>query len=228
MASVLLYTLVPAAAAVIGTGIAVVRQPSRAVTSALQHLAAGVLFAAVAGEILPDLKHQSPVAVVAGGSFGIALMMLVKHLEARALGAAGLIVMLGIDILVDGLVLGLGFVAGARQGILLMAALTIEILFLGLAVTGELVEKLRSKGKVIATVAGLSVLLPLGALLGGPVGALPQRYVTAFFAFSLVALLYLVTEELLVEAHEVPESPWTTALFFVGFLAMFLVEDALG
>ena len=228
MESAWLYTLVPATAAVVGTGIAAVRQPSRALASALQHLAAGVLFAAIAGEILPDLKHQSPVAVVAGGAFGIGAMTFVKHLGTRAVGAAGLITMLGIDILVDGLVLGLGFVAGAKQGILLVAALTLEILFLGLAVTGELVEKLGSKGKVIATVSGLSLLLPIGALLGGPVGGLPDPYVAAFFAFSLVALLYLVTEELLVEAHEVPESSWTTALFFVGFLGMFLVEEALG
>ena len=57
---------------------------------------------------------------------------------------------------------------------------------------------------------------------------MPKPYVAAFFAFSLVALLYLVTEELLVEAHEAPEKPWTAALFFVGFLGMLLVEQAVG
>ena len=42
---------------------------------------------------------------------------------------------------------------------------------------------------------------------------------------NLVALLYLVTEELLVEAHAVPEQPWTTAMFFIGFLGMLVIEE---
>lgn len=223
-----LYTLIPAAAAVLGAAAAATYQPAPSVTSALQHFAAGVLFAAVAGELLPDLKHQSPVAVIGGGAAGIAAMMFIKVVGERTTGAAGLITMLGVDILVDGLVLGIGFAAGSKQGILLTTALTIEVLFLGLAITGKLMEKLGSRAKVVATVAALSLLLPIGALVGGPIGALPKPYVAGFFAFSLVALLYLVTEELLVEAHEVPEKPWTAALFFVGFLGMLLVEQAVG
>ena len=38
------------------------------------------------------------------------------------------------------------------------------------------------------------------------------------------ALLYLVTEELLVKASKVPETPVSTTLFFVGFLAIFLLD----
>ena len=34
----------------------------------------------------------------------------------------------------------------------------------------------------------------------------------------------LVTEELLVEAHEVPETSSTTAMFFLGFLVLFVIE----
>ena len=75
------------------------------------------------------------------------------------------------------------------------------------------------------TPAGLAILLPLGALLGTPVGGLPGPYLAGFFAFALVALLYLVTEELLVEARAVPERPWTTAMFFAGFLCMLVIEE---
>ncbi len=44
-------------------------------------------------------------------------------------------------------------------------------------------------------------------------------------AFGLIALLYLVTEELLVEAHQTPDRPWVTAMFFVGFLAILVLEE---
>ena len=220
------YTLIPALATVLGAAVAAVRQPGQAVTSAIQHLAAGVLFAAVAGEILPDLKHQqSPIAVIVGGALGVALMLLVKRLGEKAKGSTGLIVTVGIDILIDGLVLGIGFAAGAKQGLLLTGALTLEVLFLGIAVASKLKQTSGSAGRVVGTVAGLALLLPMGALLGTPIGALPGPYLAGFFAFALVALLYLVTEELLVEAHAVPEQPWTTAMFFIGFLGMLVIEE---
>ncbi len=42
--------------------------------------------------------------------------------------------------------------------------------------------------------------------------------------FGVAALLYLVTEELLVEAHEVPETAATTSMFFVGFLLLLVID----
>jgi ZIP family zinc transporter len=42
-------------------------------------------------------------------------------------------------------------------------------------------------------------------------------------SFSLAALLFLITEELLTKAHEESESPWLTAMFFLGFLAFLLL-----
>lgn len=220
------YTLIPALATILGAAIAAVRQPSPLLTSAIQHLAAGVLFAAIAVEILPDLKHQqSPIAVIVGGAFGVALMLLVKRWGEKAKGSSGLIVTIGIDILIDGLVLGIGFAAGTKQGLLLTGALTLEVLFLGLALASELKQTGVTAARVIGIVAGLAILLPVGALMGTPIGGLPGPYLAGFFAFALVALLYLVTEELLVEAHAVPERPWTTAMFFVGFLGMLVIEE---
>ena len=135
---------------------------------------------------------------------------------------------IGIDILIDGLVLGIGFAAGPKVGLLLTIALTIEVLFLGLTVATELSESVRSRAKVISITSALVLLLPIGALLGAPVALLPSSLLTGFFAFGLIALLYLVTEELLVEAHETPDRPWVTAMFFVGFLALLLLEEVIG
>ncbi len=41
-------------------------------------------------------------------------------------------------------------------------------------------------------------------------------------------MMYLATEELLVEAHEIPEGPWTVAIFFVGFLVYLIISEKLG
>ncbi len=67
--------------------------------------------------------------------------------------------------------------------------------------------------------------MPVGAAISSPVAALPPQYVTGFLSFGLIALLYLVTEELLVEAHETPDRPWVAAMFFVGFLLLLSLEE---
>ena len=43
-------------------------------------------------------------------------------------------------------------------------------------------------------------------------------------AFSAAALLYLVTEELLMEAHEVEEKPISTLVLFGGFLSFWSIK----
>ena len=222
------YTLIPAAAAVVGAAVAVNLKPGPVLVSAIQHFAAGVVFAAAAGEILPDLKHAgSPWATLVGGALGVAAMLMVKSVGKRAEGPVGLMAVTGIDILVDGLVLGIAFAAGAKAGILLTVALTIEILFLGLTVATQLGGSGASKGKVVGLTAGMVVLLPLGALLGGPVTRLSTPVQAGFLAFGLIALLYLVTEELLVEAHETEDRPWVTAMFFAGFLLLLMLDQAI-
>lgn len=224
-----LYTLIPAALAVAGAAVAVRSRPGPLSVSAIQHFAAGVVFAAAAGEILPDVKHGgSAMATFIGGFAGVAVMLMIRQLERFVTGPAGLVTTVGVDILIDGLVLGLGFAAGAKAGMLLMIALSLEVVFLGLALANALTDSGWKAARVVAVAAGLMVLLPLGALMAMPVSAMSPAVVTGFLAFGLVALLYLVTEELLVEAHKTPDRPWITALFFAGFLILLLLEEAMG
>ena len=44
-------------------------------------------------------------------------------------------------------------------------------------------------------------------------------------ALILAALLYLVTEQLLAEAHEVKDTPLVTAMLFFGFLLPLLMRS---
>ena len=195
----------------------------------LQHLAAGVVFAAAASEILPQIKHEgSPFATLIGGAVGVATMLTLKGLEARFRGPVSLAATVGVDIFIDGLVLGLAFVAGAKAGLLLTVGLTLEVLFLGLTLTDQLRRDGRSRVRVVAVVGALALLLPLGALVAGPVATLSPVLVAGCLSFGLMALLFLVTEELLVEAHGRPDTPLISAMFFVGFLALLTLEELIG
>ena len=226
------YIFIPVIAAGIGAAFAAYRPPGPRVRSAIQHLAAGVLFAAAAGELLPSLKEQhTAVPVVIGGAIGVALMLLIRWLGEKATGPIALITMVGVDIFIDGLVLGIGFASGGTAGIVLTIALTLEILFVGLAVAAVLSTtpgRLSGRTAIIGVTVGLAFFLPVGALVGLPAGALPGPWLAGLFSFGLVALLYLVTEELLVEAHqEERDTAAATVLFFVGFLSLIVIEEAI-
>lgn len=227
-----LFTAIPVVATVLGGVIAAYRPPGARLRSIVQHIAAGVVFAAAAGELLPDIvERHRPWEMALGFGSGIGLMLLIRALaerrrtDAAAATPVGLLATLGTDIFIDGLLIGIGFAAGAEEGMLLSLALTLELLFLGLSASTAMSSAGASKGRVIAVTAGLALVLAVGTALGVVVlGELRDEWMEQVLSFGLAALLYLVTEELLVEAHEVPETPLTTAAFFAGFLALILIE----
>jgi zinc transporter, ZIP family len=237
--SVLGYALVPALATMLGGVIAIFRTPGPGVQGAIQHFAAGVVFAAVAGEVLPEIRAEGAVLpLVLGFSLGVVAMLSMKWFTERMGGHGGhageatgeqptaLLVTVGVDLLMDGLLVGLGFAAGATTGLLLTVALTLEVLFLGLSTAVTLRTAGAPQGRLLATLAALALMIVVGALLGSTLLAgLSGPWLEGVLAFGAAALLYLVTEELLVEAHQLPDTPLMTACFFLGFLAIFLCRE---
>ena len=231
--TVAVYALFPAFAVLIGGVLAARRPPGPRLRSIFQHVAAGVVFAAVAGELLPEITAMHDVTgVIVGFAIGVALMLAVRQLTEPAEGAAehdanpkGLVITVVVDLLVDGLLVGIGFAAGAEVGILVTVALTLEVLFLGLATAASLVRAGARQTQVIATSIGLGATVVTSAVAGAVVlGGLTGTPLAAMLGFGSAALLYLVTEELLVEAHEVPETPLATASFFAGFLVLLVID----
>jgi ZIP family zinc transporter len=212
-----------------------VRAPGATVQSAILHLAAGVIFAVVAVEFLPDLVHRHEVLETGVGFVaGAALMMGIRAWsEAReddaSASAAGLPIAFlfatGVDLAIDGLMLGIGFAAGAQQGALLTVGLAIELAALGCAATAALARRGFASRAVLGWIGLLAVTFFACALGGSALLALlSDRVLAVLLAFGSAALLFLVTEELLTEAHEVEETPLLTASFFAGFLVLFLLE----
>lgn len=227
------YTMLAVVAALVGGLIAVYRTPGPQMESNVQHFAAGVVFAAVAAELLPDVHTRAPTVVILGFALGVTTMLgihrLSKYIEQRGIGgkmvgAASLLITVSIDMLIDGVLIGVTFLAEAATGVLIAVALAIEVLFLG--VTGVIALPAETSTlKKLAVPTGFGVLLVSGVITGvlafDGVSGTPIALV---LAFGSAALLYLVTEELLVKAQKVPETPTSTTLFFVGFLLIFLLD----
>jgi ZIP family zinc transporter len=129
-----------------------------------------------------------------------------------------------VDEFIDGLLIGIGFIAGQKEGILLTVALAVEVFVFSLAVTSTLRNKNISKGKTFLIMASMAMLFLIGTMLGATLlSNLTANWLEIILSFGLAALLYLVTEELLTEAYEMKESPWLTSAFFVGFLLFLII-----
>lgn len=163
----------PVVATVTGAVIATLRTPGPAVSSGIQHFAAGVVFAALAGELLPELRREGHLLIVVGAfTAGVVLLLALgaysRRVEAtRPIGVpAGLLAAVGVDLLVDGLLVGLGVTLGKSQGVILTIALTLEVLFLGLSVSAALAK--RGAGRVRAAMipSALGLATAAGAIGG--------------------------------------------------------------
>jgi ZIP family zinc transporter len=227
------YTALAVVAALVGGVVAVYYPPGAQMESNIQHFAAGVVTAAVAAELLPDVHGRAPLIVVLGFGIGVVTMLgihqLSKRIEKRNIGgqfagAAGLLITVSIDMLIDGVLIGVTFLDNPDTGVIIAVALAIEVLFLGVAGVVALPQGM-GVAKKMAVPAVFGLLLAAGVTGGvlaleGVTGA----PIALILAFGAAALLYLVTEELLVKAGKVPETPVSTTLFFVGFLSIFLLD----
>lgn len=229
------YALIPATAMTLAGVWAILRAPTENWRSALMHFAAGVVFAVLAIEFLPDLVHeQSALVTGIGFALGAAAMLGIRAWSERSdkkdsenskQVSGSLIAASSVDIVVDGVMLGIGFAAGGKQGILLTIALAFELVSLGLAIALELQQGKIERGRIVWSIIALSMLFILSAGLGSvALSFISGSLLAGVIAFGTAALLYLVTEELLIEAHDVPETAWLTATFFIGFLAILLLE----
>lgn len=227
------FTLIAVAAAFVGGSVAVYYSPGPRGESYVQHFSAGVVFAAVAAKLLPDVHDRAPELVVVGFAAGVGSMLLL-HQGSRLLersgvgggfdGATSFLATVGTNMVIDGLLIGVAFLSAPRTGAIIAAALAIETLFIGAAAVAILPDRLAVHRKLAVPLllGGLLLVGVVGGtlLFGGRSGA-PVAVVLAFGAANLI---YLVTEELLVKAQQVPETPTSTVLFFVGFLLIFVFD----
>lgn len=233
LVQVLLISAIPVAAACIGATVAALRPPGLVARSAIQHFAAGVIFAVVAVDLLPEVRRgHDPFEVGWTFAAGLALMLGLEEVVKRLSPAGGhpgtrapstgQLVPIGVDLLLDGLLIGIAMTAGLKQGLLLTAALTLELLSLGLAMALTFASA-KISVRILAP-TGIACLMIVGAFLGRTLLADASVHTLAgLLSFGCAALLFLVTEELLVEAHESADTHVTTTMFFAGFLIFLLL-----
>jgi ZIP family zinc transporter len=233
-ADLLPYVLAATAAGLLGGLVALFWTPAIQARSAIQHFAAGLVIAAVASDVVPEVERiGTPAGILAGFAAGgvvmIGLKWIVLQFEKREARRGrlpvGLSAAAAFDTLADGAIISAGFSTSREVGSLLAVALSIELAFLTLSVGTEFRKTRRKKWRGPAVTTAIALMLPLGAVVGGCAlrGASPAT-VAACMAFGAAALIYLIAEELLVESIQAEESLLSTTMLFAGFLVVLALK----
>lgn len=227
------YGFIPMIVALIGGWIASFYTPQKKWMSALQHFVAGIVIGAATIELLPKiLGKSSPWTIGIGFVLG-ALAMLGVHEFAHFLAKKGkkstlpigMIIGSALDLFLDGLLIGVSFLAGTSGGVLIAISLSFCAFFLVMALSSSLSNRQIKKSHQGLIILLTTLLLPIGAFVGSVViSHFPQTVLTETLAFGVAALLFLGIEELLVEAHGSHDTLPISSCFFLGFLVILLLR----
>lgn len=130
-----------------------------------------------------------------------------------------------VDSIMDGLLIGISGAAGPGAVIMMAGSISVEMGFVGLTLATACHGMPYTKA-IPAALAG-PIALMLGAVLGGLLTTLVEgdpALLAGLMGFGTSALLYMVAEELLLEAHEDGEHVWWVDVqlytgFYWGFMS---------
>jgi ZIP family zinc transporter len=231
-----------------GIAILALRTPSNRVLDSLLGFTAGIMLAAaIFSLIVPALERGTLAEVLAGMAAGAAVLLYldstIPHLHARfrergRMAAEdveaenrGILLLAALTIhnIPEGLAVGLAFAAGGDElGIPIALAIGIQNVPEGFAAAAPLRSAGVSRGRAARIAALTGVVEPPAALLAFAAFELADKILVAGLGFAAGAMLYVVVDELIPEAHAGGNERDATVALLGGFALMLLLDNALG
>ena len=142
-----------------------------------------------------------------------------------------LFVPVSIDAIVDGFLIGITCALSRRGGLILGFANCLEMAFLGMAFSARVIRCTGSSLQWrLATISTPPLLMLIctgfGSLAGAAAREIPALFMS-FVSFGIVALLFLVCSELLIEARESQGGKdlwWVSILIFLGVYVVLMLN----
>ena len=212
--------------------------PGKLLRGIVAHLVGGLVLGIAAADLMPAAsRNDHPYALAIGFCLGFILLLVINALlqDPRASSDENqsrpmmvlLIFPFVVDSLIDGLVVGISNEA-AQQKWVIPVAVGLEM---GLAILGLGTLLGRGAGRWRSRLAG--VIMALTYLMGLTlskylINDLHGPALTGMLAFGTAALIYLVVEEVMKEAHSRGEndSGIVNAAFFIGLLCVWLLDNS--
>ena len=228
--------ILPAISMAIGGLLGSSIRPGKRLRGVVAHLVGGLVLGIAAADLMPAASNSGhPLALAIGFCLGFSLLLVINAVleepedsfQSRKVRPM-LLLMLPflVDSLIDGLVVGISSRAAQQSWVIPVAvALEMGLATLGLGtLLGRGGDRWRSglSGALMAVTygIGLSISLVITNGLQGPA-------LTGTLAFGTAALIYLVVEEVMKEAHsrEEDDSGLVNVAFFIGLLCIWLLDS---
>jgi ZIP family zinc transporter len=140
---------------------------------------------------------------------------------------SSLVVTILTNVLIDGVLIGLSAALGYCTGLLFAISLAPELALLGVTAADALIDQWPA-GRLISTAVGIGGGITAAGALGWLTAQATPALATAVLGLGASGIIYLITEEVLREAHETDTGPWEVVMLFGCFLPFFLTGIATG
>jgi len=139
----------------------------------------------------------------------------------------GMLVAVGVNGAIDGLTVALTYIAGGAAGLITSIAICIEQCLLGVAMCKTLRVTFSPQATLFLVITLPLPILIVGIVAGTALSGLTGSLYTGLISFGVAGLVYLVTEELMVEAHHNHDTDkwYVSVMFFVGFLFVVVLDE---
>ncbi len=226
------YTLLPTCAVALALLAGITIKPRGVLIDIIQALAAGILLACVATELLPQLKFsQHSMSLTFSILAGLALMLSLSQINPGCCSAKSsstpltpFVTGFSIEFTINGLVIVLAVLAGHFAALITAVSLAICCFVCGLSVTTRFMQVGFSLRRTLLSVLVMSMLFPIGGLLG----LVFLLHLSGFWrqeivAFGLAVILYVAIADLLLEGFK-NNSAWAKIAFYFGFLLILIIN----
>lgn len=235
--SVLILAILPAFGNLIGGLLAdIIHITERSLSVAL-HFAAGVIFAVVGVELMPEILTGEPVwvtmlAFVAGGGVMVILDGLWQKVRGRLSGNTGpwmIFTGVAVDLFSDGILIGTSATISLDLGLLVALGQVIADVPEGMATIATFKRRELPRKQRLLLAASFAIPVLLGATLGYWVMRdQPTLLRLSVLALTAGMLLTVVTEQIVPEAHMGGEVRYSALALVSGFGFFTLLAQYLG
>lgn len=233
---VLALTALPALSNFAGGLLAEVTDVSQRTLSLALHMAAGIVLAVVAVELMPEaFAGAAPwlvvLAFVAGGGFFVAIDQGIGVLQSRlgnegGAGAWAIFFGVAVDLFSDGVMIGAGSTIGLGLGLILAIGQAPADVPEGFATVATFKRQGVGRRARLLLAASFFLAIFLGATIGyWAVQGQPEEVKVTLLAFTAGILTTVVVEEIVPEAHQGRDAR-VASLVFVGGFALFALLSA--
>ena len=211
-------------------------RPGRRLRGVVAHLVGGLVLGIAAADLMPAASNSGhPLALAIGFCLGFSLLLVINAVieepddrseNQRPRPMLLLMLPFLVDSLIDGLVVGISSRAAHQSWVIPVAvALEMGLAAIGLGtLLGRGTGRWRSglSGALMAVTYGIGLSISL-MITNGLQGAA----LTGTLAFGTAALIYLVVEKVMKEAHSRGEddSGLVNVAFFIGLLCIWLLDS---